>query len=59
MGLHVLSGRRGNPGASKSVTHTGDLSAQVRGDHAVAAAIGVHRRAVDQRIDPIPIGLGR
>jgi len=57
MGLHVLSGRRSNPGAGKSLSYAGDLGPQVGGDHAVAAAIGVHRRAVDQGVDPIPIGL--
>ena len=59
MGLHVLGCRRSHPSAGKGLAHAGDLRPQVGGDHAVTAAVGVHRRAVNQCIDPIAISLGR
>ena len=59
MGLHVLGGGRVETGTGKRGAHAGDLGPQVGGHHAVAAAVGVHGRAMDQGIDRIPIGLGR
>ena len=58
VGLDVLGGRRIDARPLKGGPHAGHLGPQVGRHHAVGAAVGVDRRAVDQRHDRIAVGLG-
>ena len=48
VGLHVLGGGRVQAGAGKGLAHAGDLGLEVGGSHAIAAAVGINSRAMDQ-----------
>jgi hypothetical protein len=58
VGFDVLGGGRIQAGAGKGLAHAGDLGLEVGGGHAIAAAVGIHGRAVDQGHDRITAAAG-
>ena len=58
VGFHVLSGGGIDAGTGKGLAHAGHLGAGIGRHHAVAAAIGIDGRAMNQGIDRIPGSLG-
>ena len=58
VGLHVLGGGWIQAGAGKSLAHAGDLGLEVGGGHAIAAAVGIDGRAMDQGHDRIAAAPG-
>ena len=58
VGFDVLGGGRVQAGAGKGLAHAGDLGLEVGGGHAIAAAVGIDGRAMDQGHDRIAAAAG-
>ena len=58
VGFHVLGSGRIDAGTGEGLAHAGHLGAGIGRHHAVAAAIGIDGRAVDQGVDRITGSLG-
>ena len=58
VGFHVLRGGRIDGGTGEGLPYTGHLGSGVGRHHAVAAAIGIDGRAMDQGVDRIASGPG-